>query len=429
MQQELQSGLACTHLQAEHFKTSRVSVHFIMPSRRETATLYALLPLVMARGCALYPDMTQLSRALARLYGASLSADSSVQGENRVVSFSLSFIRDEYALEKEALSSSCSGLLGEIAFRPYLPGGAFDPQAVEVEKRKLQEQLEGEINNKRAYCIRQARRRFFGDAPAGIERNGYLEDLKDVTPQRLAQAFREMLRSARIQLFTVGLDPADQLQAAENCAGAYGGALPGPAAGQPAGILPAVAMPLTELRSYAQPVDAVQGKLCLIFTPGRVLTPWQRDRVRLGVAIFGGLPSSRLFRNVREKQSLCYYCSASFASLTSALYVDSGVEPADAGRARQAILQELARLVEKPIPAQELEQAKRWYLGALQAVGDSLSSIELWNFQGLMIGDGASPAQVAQRIGQIKEEEIRQVLGLFAPSVSYLLAKGVKEDG
>ena len=38
----------------------------------------ALLPLVLERGYAACPDMTQLSKKLAGLYGASLSVDTAV---------------------------------------------------------------------------------------------------------------------------------------------------------------------------------------------------------------------------------------------------------------------------------------------------------------------------------------------------------------
>ena len=144
---ELRGGAALTVLPADQFKTSRITINFILPSRRETATAFALLPIVLERGYAGCPDMTQLSRRLASLYGAGLSADTSVQGENRVVSISICGLRDRYALHGEALSAAYADILFGAAFDPYLVDGAFDPQAVEIEKQKLRELLEGEINN------------------------------------------------------------------------------------------------------------------------------------------------------------------------------------------------------------------------------------------------------------------------------------------
>ena len=47
---------------------------------------------------------------------------------------------------------------------------------------------------------------------------------------------------------------------------------------------------------------------------------------RLMAALFGGTPNSKLFLNVREKLSLCYYCSASYNSMKGIMLVQSGVE-------------------------------------------------------------------------------------------------------
>ncbi len=410
---ELRGGAALTILPAEQFKTSRITINFILPSRRETATAFALLPNLLERCYAGCPDMTLLSRRLAALYGAGLSADSSVQGENRVITISISGIKDQYALAGESLSAGYADILFGTAFEPCIKDGSFDPAQVAIERQKLREQLEGEINNKRSYCIQQARRKFFGDAPAGVERNGYLADLDRLDGRALAAAYDEMIRTARIEVLVLGADAGEvetrllgYLDRIERA---------------PAAVLPAVAMPAHPAEAYREQVDAVQGKLCLFFTAGRTLSEEELDWMRLAGALLGGLPSSRLFRNVREKQSLCYYCACGYSQLTSALCIDSGIEPANAQRAQQAILKELRELAGGPITAQELREAKVSYLGALRSVGDSLSSIEAWAFREILRGTYKTPQQVAEAIERTGEAEIRAVLSLFTLSVSYLL--------
>ena len=56
---------------------------------------------------------------------------------------------------------------------------------------------------------------------------------------------------------------------------------------------------------------------------------------RLMNALLGGTPHSLLFRNVREKLSLCYYCASSYDRLKGILLVDSGVDGQNAGRAKE----------------------------------------------------------------------------------------------
>ena len=93
----LAPGAHINVLPAEKFNRCRISINFIWPAAREWATAEALLPLVLERGYQGCPDMTELSKKLARLYGAALSVDGTMSGQSRVLTVSLSGIRDAFA--------------------------------------------------------------------------------------------------------------------------------------------------------------------------------------------------------------------------------------------------------------------------------------------------------------------------------------------
>ena len=103
-------GVHLTVLEAGHFKRCRVSLNFVWPAQRARATAEALLPLVMERGTAACPDMTELSKRLAALYGAEYAVSGSMLGANRTLSVCVTGIRDEYALAGEALSAAYAQL-------------------------------------------------------------------------------------------------------------------------------------------------------------------------------------------------------------------------------------------------------------------------------------------------------------------------------
>ncbi|MEG1381599.1 MAG: insulinase family protein, partial [Ruthenibacterium sp.] len=201
---EIAPGVFITNFAAAPFKRCRITINFLWAAHRETATAEALLPLVLERGYAGCPDMTALSKKLAALYGAALSVDSTLSGANRVLTVSVAGIRDAFALAGENLTADYAKIALGTAFTPYFIHGQFDPEAVEIEKEQLKELLEGEINEKRSYCVRQARRKFFGSAPAGIERSGYLEEVDDITPEDLTNVFQTMLQNAQIEVMVLG---------------------------------------------------------------------------------------------------------------------------------------------------------------------------------------------------------------------------------
>ena len=136
-----------------------------------------MLPLVLERGYAACPDMTALSRKLAALYGADLGVDLGTAGTDRVLTADICGIKDRFCPWEEDLTAAYADIVFGIIFDPYLVDGLFDPEAVRIEKETLDRRLQAEFNNKRLYCVRQARRRFYGESPAGIELGGYRADL------------------------------------------------------------------------------------------------------------------------------------------------------------------------------------------------------------------------------------------------------------
>lgn len=418
--ENLAPGVFLNTLDAQKFNRCRITIRFQYPACRETATASAVLPLVLERCCADYPDMTLLSRRLAKLYGADLSVDNSTNGANRVLTVSVTGIKDEFALEGEDLTAEYADLVFGVAFRPYLVNGWFDEEALAIERGKLRQQLQAEVNDKRLYCVRQARRRFFGDSLAGVERDGYLEEVDGVTPQLLTQVYEEMLCRASIEVTAIGAKDETVrrllLAALEGRKRDWQAPLPG------------LFMPRRQPDHQVETMDMVQAKLCLLFTAGRCTGAQEIAASRLAMALYGGSVTSRLFLNVREKQSLCYYCSSNYTSVTGCMMVDSGVEPANARKAEAAILKELAQLCDGPITDEEMEDCRRGLLSSLESVEDSLSGLEGWYFAEIARGGPVStPAQARAALEQVTKEQVRQVLRQFTLSVSYLLTPEVND--
>lgn len=409
-------GVWLSRLDADKFCRQRIAISFLWPARRETATAEALLSMVMERSYAGCPDMTQLSKKLARLYGAQLDVDIQLRGANRQLTVAVTGIQDRFALDGENLSRAYAQLALGVAFTPVMNGDTLDPEAVAIEKGQLREQIESEINDKRLYCLRQARRRLLGDAPEGIERWGYLEELEDITAEDVTAAFRHMVRTACIEVVCAGAD-ADAVRDAvlHTLQGVQRA---------PAALMPFRAVPAAGPGRFAEPLPTVQDKLCLLFTAPRVATGQDLAAMRVAVALLGGTATSRLFQNVREKQSLCYYCAAGYAVTMGMMSIDSGVEHANAAAAEHAILKELEALRTGPITDQELAETKRALINQIAAVGDSMAAREVWWMNEILLGTLLTPDQVSAQIKAVAADDVRQALGQFTLAVTYSITQG-----
>ena len=412
---QLAPGVYLTALDAQKFNRCRITVHLRFPAKREYATNTALLPLVLERGYAACPDMTALSRRLAALYGADLGVDLGVAGIDRVLTADICGIKDEFALKGENLTAEYCGIVLGTIFDPYLVDGVFDPEAVRIEKETMTRRLQAEYNNKRLYCVRQARRRFFGDSPAGTELGGYLADLPAVTPQTLKAEYDRILQSAVIDVMVQGAD-ADSVAVLvqERIAGIRR---------DPCAYAAPVAMPRVETQHYSEAISGLtQAKLCMLFTTGDASVQPTIHQLRMAMGLFGGTSTSRLFRNVREKQSLCYYCASTAVRSTGVMMVDSGVEPGGEERAEQAILKEWEALKNGPITSGELEDTRRALLSGMESLGDSLTALENWYYGQIARGEPLTDPETARAaVCAVTEEEVRAILQGYSYSIRYIV--------
>lgn len=402
---------------AAKFNRCRISIHFAFAAQRSRATAHALLPFVLERGYAACPDMTQLSKKLARLYGADLTVDARPMGASRNLCVSVTGIKSRFALEGEDLAREYAAIALGTAFHPYFVGGEFDPQAVEIEKQMLKQSLEDELGDKRLYCQRQADRLFFGDESPAVRQEGRLEEVDSIKPASLTAAYREMLRTANIELVALGCEEkqTEEIKSALLAELAL-------IDRAPAALAPNIAMPRQTPVHKVERFDMAQAKLCMLFTFGAPVRPEQLPALRLAMAVYGGSVTSRLFLNVREKQHLCYYCSPAFQTFTSSMAVSSGVEPADARRAEQAILHELDALCSGSITEEELEDSRRSLLAGMAGVEDSLGGIETWYVLEAYRGGAArTPAEARAALAAVTAQQVQAVLRELTLSVSYLL--------
>jgi predicted Zn-dependent peptidase len=140
--------------------------------------------------------------------------------------------------------------------------------------------------------------------------------------------------------------------------------------------------------------------------------------------IFGGGPYSRLFANVREKMSLCYYCSASSVRQKGLITVDSGVETANAEKAEKEILNQLDIIKKGEFSDFEYESSIKSLSDTFNSYNDSQATLDNWYTLKINNNGIYSPADIADRIKNITREDIINVAnGVKLHTVYKLLPK------
>ena len=399
-QRAICDGVNFRSIRDTKFKTMRISAHLIVPMSRQTAAENALLPFLLSRASREYPDFTKLGQRLAELYGASLNADVQKLGDLQVLSLSASGIADRYALEGEAISGELAKLLCSILFDPPLVDGLFPEDGFEQEKRQTMELIDSEYSDKRTYARQRCEAIMCADEPYGVNRYGGKEDIARVERPALTTAWKRLLDTAKIELMVLGdCDPApvyEGFRAAFETLGSR----------KTADCTTKVVRSAEKVNTVTEKMDVAQGKLVMGFRTGTATPDEEVPATRLMAALFGGTPNSKLFLNVREKLSLCYYCSASYNSMKGIMLVQSGVEVKNMERAKEEILRQLDEVKQGNFDESEVEAAKMSLCNSYRTLSDSLGGLENWYLSQTFASHSQQPEEAAAQINAVTRQEI-----------------------
>lgn len=412
----LGSGIQLCAVQTDRFKTCRISVALTLPLREETTAANAILPYLLHRSCREFPHPNLLNRRLAELYGARLSADVSKLGENQMLRIQISAIDDRFALSGEKVAQQCAELLASLFFDPALEGGFFSQTDIDREKRLLIETLEGEKNDKRLYALKRCEALMCQNEAYGLDRLGTREAIEALTPQSVTEAYHNMLKTAKIQINMIG--SADPAHAVEGMRSGFAGI----ARENIADCKTKVITRADEVRTFEERLPINQGKLVLGLRAGTAEPDEDVIETRVMTDVFGGGPYSRLFANVREKLSLCYYCSARYNASKGVIFVQSGIEEKNKEKAIEEIQRQLAVVAAGETEAKDFEASKKSLADAYRGVGDTPEGLDAWYTTQMLHARILSPEEYVRRIECITPEQIALAAQKVTLDTIYMLA-------
>jgi predicted Zn-dependent peptidase len=409
---KLAEGMYLTYLPARKFKTSLLSAQFVTPLSRETASAYALLPAVLRRGTVSCPDMGSLSAKLDKLYGARIDYTVRKKGEHQCVGFVASLIDDSFAPGGEKLLEPVASLLGELICDPATERGRFVPAYFDSEKTNLIDAIRSLINDKRDYADSRLLQLMCADEPYGVPRLGDEETAEKLQPGKLYALYGQLISSARLELFYSGSADRERVEQALLAAFA---SLPRKEVRE---LDPATPHPARgEAKQVEEALDVTQGKLGMGFSCGSDDTA----ALLMGNTLFGGSSNSKLFLNVREKLSLCYYASSVYHRQKGLITVSSGIEFENYQKAYDEIMAQLEAVRKGNLKDWELEGARSTLLNAYASMGDSQGKLENFYLGQAATGQSETPEMLAEQARNVTLDRIQRAMETVELDTVYFL--------
>jgi len=418
-----------THLtcvKTEKFKTCCLSLTLITKLDKQTASKNALLPRVLLRGTSARPDMESINNYLDELYGARIIPMVRKKGELHCIGFLADFIDDDFIPAGENILEKAAAFLGELLLSPNTHGGLLLADYVDGERKNLINDIRAGINDKRGYSIDRLFELMCADESFGTNKLGSEQHAETITAAALTKHYRSLIASSGIEIFYCGAHDNERVEAAVR--GALS-ALPRTGSSGLFGTEVLLHPREKEPRSYTDKLEVNQGKLTLGFRLGKCMLSPNYAALLVFNAVFGGSVTSKLFSNVREKLSLCYYASSVIEKHKGIMVVASGVEFSRFEEAKREILAQLDAVRRGDVSDWELLSARRAVITSIKSTMDKPSGLEELFFDQSVASVKITPDELAALADGVTLSEVAEIASCIElDTVYYLTGTSVPAD-
>ena len=384
IKKEVKQGINLHNINTNKFKTNLYAVFLATPLSRENVTKNALLTAVLRRGTKNIESQVLISKKLEEMYGASFDCGIEKTGDNHIIKFYLETINEAFLPEKEELDKKCIELLFDIILNPLVQNDGFKSEYVESEKKKLKQIIDGKIDNKRTYSFERCVEEMFKDEPYGLYKFGYVEDLEKITPQNLYQYYKELIKKCKIDIFVSGnLKDTDINNLVENNAEIK--ALEERNPEYVENKENSEKIPVREEKVVEEKMQVGQGNLVIGLSSNSQI---ENEKFVMSVynAILGGGANSKLFQNVREKNSLAYTAGSTFRRQKNTIFIRCGIEIENYQKALDTIKEQIEDMKNGNFTEEDIENAKKLIVSSVKGIS-SEQDTEITYYYGQELSD------------------------------------------
>lgn len=413
---EIGKNVKLTLIPESKFKTNLISVYIQRKLDRNEVTKNALLPGILKSGCNKYKTLGQLTDREEELYGSYLHAGASKRGESQVLGFSILSVNEKYLDEK--ILGQCIEFLNEIINNPLVIDGGFNEEYLNIEKEILKDSIMSIINDKGNYAMKRTNEIMFEGEPYSINGKGYIEDLDTIDRVGLYEHYKEVLKTSPIEIMIEGeFEESEVVELIKEKFQFDRGNI--------------IDIPkeeyykeVDEVKEVKENMDIAQGKLVMGYRCNvDYLDEEKYYSLLLGSRILGGGADSKLFINVREKESLCYTIYSTIQKSKSTMMVCSGIEAQNYEKTVNLVKEQVQKLKDGDITESEISNAKIAFINSLNSLNDEIGRISDFYFSQSISKNKSYLDQIKNMINKSTKEDIVEAVKNIELDTIYFLSK------
>lgn len=416
---KLQEGVELHFIESDKFTTNRIRVRFAAEMSEQTVAGRVLVANLLEMGNQDYPSAQCLRMRLAELYGAHFSTSVSKRGRVHFVDVTISYINPHYLPEQEDITGEIIDFLEACLFKPLKNGSAFKEDVFAVEKNNLLSFLETEVEDNFYHADVEMSKLYYEDEAVQIPRVGRIDLVEQVTAETAFKTYSNMLRLDKIDIFVLGqVDQALVQEKFSSFSFKYR---------NPKLELEYQQAYSKVTRERVERKEARQSILELAYH----LQVVYNDVNYPALLVFNGLLSafshSKLFMNVREKESLAYTIGSQISIFSGMLKIYAGINRQDKLKAIKLIRQQVMALKQGKFTEDDLNLTKNMLVHSATLAQDRQNNLLEQVYNQVTMGQrNVTWEEWIEAVNKVSREDILRVGQLVRLQAVYFM-EGIKE--
>lgn len=415
---EIKKGINLHIIKTNKFKTNLLAIFLSTPLSKENITKNALIPAVLRRGTKNIPTQDEISIALEEMYGASFDCGIDKIGDNQVLKFYLETINNEFLPEGEDTLGKAIEILLEVIFNPLIKNSEFDEEYVESEIKNLKQVIEGRKDSKATYAYERCIEEMYKNMPYSLYKYGKIDDLENINTKNLYEQYTNLINNCKIDIFISGdieEDVIDKIMVNENLQN-----LQDRDAEYVVNNKESRIKEEKQEQEISESMDINQGKLIIGLD---ILEENDLDKYTALIynAILGGIPTSKMFQNVREKNSLAYTASSSFVRQKANIYIKCGIDIENYEKALKIIKEQLYDMKKGEFTDKNIEEAKTNIISTINFVPEEQDTELIYYFSQELSGYKMGYEEYINKINSISKQDIMNLANRIQVNTIYFL--------
>lgn len=400
----------------DKFKTNLIQFVVLNELNRETVSQNALVPYILYRGSKKYPSSREFKIEMDKLYGAELNVSVWKRGEIQVLNFSLEIVNEKYLPTDEPLLEEGLDLLKELVLNPL-----FTEKFFKQEREYIIKEIKSLINDKYSYSLARCYQNMCEKEPYSIHKLGQIEKHQSMKYDFVKTQYEEIIQNHKILLFIVGDIEYDDVFESINNKFQFDHQ-------QPENVNKTIInKDIKEIKEVEEGLNVQQGKLVLGYRTNITRSNDLYYSLIVYNGILGTFPHSKLFQNVREKESLAYYASSSVESTKGLLMITSGIEFDAYEAARNLILEQVDNLNKGLFSDDEFNWTKDSLISRFKSSADNIKAIVGHYLLGLINDHPETIYDSIQQIEKVSKNDIIEIGKNIKLDTVYFLNKKVEK--